>query len=156
MKTCYNCGIKKNFSEFNNYKRNKDGKHHLCKSCKREYDNKYYRNKKGRKQQITKNREINYNNNKDYLLKYLCNNPCVDCGESDPFFLEFDHISGDKKDCVTNLKKHSQKTIIKEIEKCEVRCVRCHKIATAKRAGWYDLYYERIASVTGIGNGLDL
>ena len=156
MKICYHCGLEKNLSEFNNYKRNKDGKHHMCKCCKREYDNRYYKNNKGRKEQVTKNRKCNADNNKRYIIEYLSKHPCVDCGESDPFFLEFDHIKGEKKDCVVNLVKHGRSALIQEIEKCEVRCVKCHKIVTAKRAGWYDSYYERIASVTGIGNGLDL
>ena len=156
MKTCHSCQESKSLSDFNNCKRNKDGKHHLCKTCKREYDKNYYKNKSNRREQITKNRKENYDSNNRYLIEYLSKHPCVDCGESDPFFLEFDHVTGIKKDCVTSLKKHGRKTLLAEIEKCEVRCMKCHKVVTAKRAGWYNSYYEMIASVTGIGNGLDL
>ena len=155
MKQCYNCKQEKKLKEFNNSKRYKDGKNYICKSCKREYDNKYYKNKEGRKEQITSNRKNNLENNKEYIIQYLLNNPCIDCGESNPFFLEFDHTK-DKRDNVSALRNHGLDTLKKEIDKCEIRCVKCHKIKTAKRAGWYDSYQEKVAKLSGIGNAPDL
>lgn len=147
MKKCTVCKKSKSLDQFNNRKKNKDGKNNKCKSCKRAYDNKYYAEKSIRREQIKKGRKNSYEQNKDFLIQYLLNNPCVDCGENDPFFLEFDHVSGDKKDCVTNLTKYGKPTLIREIKKCEVRCIKCHRIATAKRAGWYDSYNNRVATL---------
>ena len=91
MKQCCKCKKNKELSEFGRMKKSSDGLHYRCKDCKREYDSKYYRTKEGRKEQITKNRSVQKEIIKDYLIVHLISNPCVDCGESDPFFLEFDH-----------------------------------------------------------------
>lgn len=61
---------------------------------------------------------------------------CVDCGyDKYAVALQFDHISEDKKGSVSNLIRsdYSWKTILKEIEKCEVRCSNCHAVVTARR-----------------------
>lgn len=59
----------------------------------------------------------------DFLWNYLLVHPCVDCGESDPIVLEFDHVLGKDKTINTGL---SITAIEKELEKCEVRCANCH------------------------------
>tara|TARA_R110000824_G_scaffold78261_1_gene197681 strand:+ start:72 stop:434 length:363 start_codon:yes stop_codon:yes gene_type:complete len=60
---------------------------------------------------------------------------CVDCGESNPIVLEFDHVRGKKKMCVSNMisQSYSFKTIQEEIDKCEVRCANCHRVITHER-----------------------
>jgi transposase-like protein len=73
-----------------------------------------------------------------HLYAVLLRSPCVDCGESDPLVLEFDHLR-DKRNAVTRLAWHgcSLATIDAEIAKCEIRCANCHRRATAARAGHY-------------------
>ena len=60
---------------------------------------------------------------------------CVDCGESDPIVLEFDHVRGKKvkniADMVNN--SYSIETIKNEIRKCDVRCANCHRRKTHER-----------------------
>jgi hypothetical protein len=93
------------------------------------------------------------NRNKDYLIQskehqrllkiekrnhvtnYLSKHPCVDCGETDPIVLEFDHVSGKKKNNVSNLvnQSYSLDLVKAEIEKCVVRCANCHRRITYKR-----------------------
>ena len=70
--------------------------------------------------------------NRDYIEAYLLAHPCVDCGETDPVVLEFDHVRGAKKREVTAMgwRRCAIKTIQAEIDKCEVRCANCHKRAT--------------------------
>lgn len=155
MKQCCKCKQIKKLSDFGKMKKAKDGLHYRCKDCKRDYDNKYYKTKEGRKEQITNGRNIQKRIIKDYLVKHLMSNPCVDCGESDPFFLEFDHIRG-KDYLVSRMYTYSIKTVQKEIDKCEVRCLKCHKIMTAKRAGWYNKYRERAYNIRNYGSSLPL
>jgi hypothetical protein len=52
--------------------------------------------------------------------------------------LEFDH-RGNKVKNVSEMLGSSCTwgTILKEINKCDVRCSNCHKIKTAKDFGWY-------------------
>jgi len=54
--------------------------------------------------------------------KYLLNHPCVDCGESDPVVLTFDHRDQSKKKCRIN----SLHSLRYEAKKCDVRCANCH------------------------------
>jgi hypothetical protein len=75
------------------------------------------------------------------LYSYLLLHPCVDCGETDPVVLEFDHLPEFEK--VREIGKMitggtwSWATILKEIEKCEVVCANDHRRRTSSRAGFY-------------------
>jgi hypothetical protein len=73
--------------------------------------------------------------------EYLRVHPCVDCGESDPLVLEFDHKDGvDKLETIAFLRaRGSRDELVAEIEKCEVRCSNCHQRRTAKQFGWTKL-----------------
>jgi hypothetical protein len=74
----------------------------------------------------------------------LLTHPCVDCGESDPVVLEFDHVIGEKKHNIAYLVRSGRnwRSITKEIQKCEVRCANCHRRATARRDGnWKKLIW---------------
>ena len=72
---------------------------------------------------------------------------CVDCGYNEhAIALQFDHVRGIKKSNVSDLirRDYSWKTILKEIEKCEVRCSNCHAVMTAHRK----LSYRESATLT--------
>jgi hypothetical protein len=49
---------------------------------------------------------------------------CVECGETDPLVLQFDHVRGVKSRNVTPTM--SLDDLREEIEKCDVRCANCH------------------------------
>lgn len=74
---------------------------------------------------------------RDALLEYLRTHPCVDCGESDPVVLDFDHVRGVKVFNISNAVRQccSVETLLGEIAKCEVRCANCHRRRTAKVLG---------------------
>ncbi len=67
------------------------------------------------------------------LLAHLTGKACIDCGETDPIVLDFDH-----KDPALKFKSissmlsghYSWKTILSEIEKCDIRCANCHRRKT--------------------------
>lgn len=65
---------------------------------------------------------------------------CADCGyDKHPEALQFDHISDDKKDNVSDLIRsdYAWSTILTEINKCEIRCANCHAVMTAHRKRAY-------------------
>ena len=72
---------------------------------------------------------------KEYIDAIKSISECIDCGESNPLVLDFDHVRGNKKMCISNMVRNSYsiETIQKEIEKCEIRCSNCHRIVTHKR-----------------------
>ena len=84
-----------------------------------------------------KNREDLYKSQKIYRVKvreklfdYLSKEKCIDCGEKDPIVLDFDHIDKDNKfKTISQMLcgHYSFETILKEIEKCEIRCANCHR-----------------------------
>ena len=67
------------------------------------------------------------------LVDYFATHPCVDCGETDPVVLEFDHLRDKSFSIGAKLTNHSWDAIVAEIEKCEVVCGNCHKRRTARR-----------------------
>ena len=77
--------------------------------------------------------------NAQHLWDYLLEHPCVDCGETDPVVLAFDHVRGEKVGALSNMSRR-QFSIAKldaEIAKCEVRCANCHARKTAREQGWH-------------------
>jgi len=117
------------------------------------------------------NREVYYSRNKRCkekrriaLLRYLMDHPCVDCGETDPVLLDFDHR--DRKEKAGNISEmHHHGTawesITTEIKKCEVRCVKCHRKKTAQENGWQEVvnkffrtYRDEKAAPPGLAMGV--
>jgi hypothetical protein len=86
--------------------------------------------------------------NRDFIREYLLGHPCVDCGETNPALLEFDHVR-DKFKEVSKLVTWSVslETLAAEIAKCEVRCVNCHLRRTAQQLGWRKAREAPVADV---------
>ena len=74
-----------------------------------------------------------------YLLAYFREHPCADCGETDAVVLEFDHLRDKRFNIGAALPYRNWKSILEEIEKCEVVCANCHRRRTARRRGWLRL-----------------
>jgi hypothetical protein len=74
--------------------------------------------------------------NREIVREHLSQHPCVDCGNGDVRVLDFDHVRGIKRGNMCDLVRGSfgVQTIMREIEKCEIRCANCHRIKT--RAAW--------------------
>jgi hypothetical protein len=70
--------------------------------------------------------------------QYLRSHPCVDCGESDPVVLDFDHRDGvEKIETISVLRARGRREqLFAEIAKCDVRCSNCHSRRTAMQFGW--------------------
>lgn len=140
MKTCTTCKKSKETSEFSVNKRMKDGLSNYCKQCLSEYRAKRYQeNKDEVLAGVSAQHEKHRNRNRDFIVSFLKENPCVDCGESDIVVLEFDHVRGEKIRGIGYMVSNafSLKKIKEEILKCEVRCANCHRRMTAARGNWY-------------------
>jgi len=70
-----------------------------------------------------------------YLIQFFAAHPCVDCGETDPVVLEFDHLRDKAFAIGPALSQKNWNSILEEIEKCEVVCANCHRRRTARRRG---------------------
>jgi len=83
-------------------------------------------------------RRIRRENIKRKMMDFYRDNPCVDCGESDPRVLDFDHINNKKHNVSTLLRKeYSWESILEEASKCEVRCANCHRKKTSIQQNHY-------------------
>ena len=74
-----------------------------------------------------------------FTWNYLKDHPCVDCAETDPLVLDFDHVRNKKVCSISNAVRNgwSITRLLTEIKKCVVRCANCHRRKTAKQLGWY-------------------
>jgi hypothetical protein len=83
---------------------------------------------------MTRYRKRNQNQFRDYLV---CK-ACVDCGESDLMVLEFDHVRGVKTGNISEMVNGgiAWERIMREIEKCEIRCANCHRRKTGHQFKW--------------------
>ena len=70
-----------------------------------------------------------------YLIDYFAVHPCVDCGETDPVVLEFDHLRDKRFNIGSALAYRNWASIVAEMEKCEVVCANCHRRRTFTRIG---------------------
>ena len=71
-----------------------------------------------------------------YLIEFFRERPCVDCGETDPLVLEFDHIGHESFSISVGIRGHKWQSVLDEIERCDVVCANCHRRRTALRAGF--------------------
>lgn len=141
MKNCIKCNLSKPLSEFHKLKRNKDGHDNKCKECKSLYDKTYYEKRYTNIDNAQKRRDLKHSinmRNRRFIYNYLVTHPCINCGESDPIVLEFDHLDGaDKKFNISEAHERSLDSIKNEISKCRILCANCHRRRTAIQAGWY-------------------
>jgi len=142
MKTqvCNHCGEEKSIEEFNWRWKLRRIRQPTCRDCQSKQKKKWYK-KHGDKhrKQVYKNRDRYRREGREFILEYLETHPCVDCGESDPAVLEFDHVRGKKKHNISSMLKdaYSVSRIKEEIAKCVVRCANCHIRKTRKERGWW-------------------
>ena len=127
MKVCSRCKVELSAER----------KHSYCKPCAAAYDRVRYaaldgaeRERKRRNKAKIIEFSIELNN------QYKLSRGCVDCGYSKrAVALQFDHVDDNKEFNVSDGLRRglSLATIIKEMEKCEVRCANCHAEVTEDR-----------------------
>lgn len=136
---CGSCGTLKPSNEFSFRNRILRIRHTSCKECNKKFKRAFYeRHLESYKKRSARDKVESIRRNRERLREYLTSHPCVDCGESDPVVLHFDHIH-DKHRGISQLVIDgvSWDKIEREIGKCEVRCANCHRKKTAREKGWY-------------------
>lgn len=147
-KTCSQCHKNKPITDFYqlSYGRGPESKCKICSKLRskkyaskhRDKYNKYNRDYYVRnKEKISIQKQQYWNTKRRIVLEHLQSHPCTDCGNSDIRVLEFDHIRGQKRNGIAEMKGYSVKALIKEIAKCEVVCANCHRIRTETRNPTY-------------------
>lgn len=137
---CSRCSQLKPTSEFSKRPNRRRGYHSFCKQCFREYKREWqaeeYKDpirKARRLKHSQENKKRNHIRKMHWILDYLKIHPCIDCGETDPIVLEFDH-QRDKTEGVCSMVHQNcgLERVKEEIQKCVVRCANCHRRKTAK------------------------
>ena len=142
MLKCKKCEIEKLEVDF--YFRNKkeNKRHSVCKVCSEQNRKSKEHYEQYKDEYIARNRirqERLLNENRQNLSNYVSDKACVDCGESDPIVLEFDHLKPEEKKYGISkmMCDYKWSQILDEINKCELVCANCHKRRTAKQFGWW-------------------
>ena len=134
MRRCGRCGQEKPFDEFAWRRREKGERHNYCRACHAEYRREHYLANRAKYIERAQQRKTElWAERTELLLEYFVEHPCVDCGETDPVVLEFDHLRDKEFNIGSKLANYSWSAILAEIEKCEVVCGNCHKRRTAGR-----------------------
>jgi hypothetical protein len=136
-KRCSKCGEEHDISKYT-WSIRGIKRHSKCPKCRSEERIDYYNRHKEEElsykypRQVRKREEA-----RAYIFNYLKQHPCVDCGETDPLVLSFDHVRGTKKMNVSQMvnQGYSLEIIQTEVDKCEVRCMNCHTRIEKKRRG---------------------
>ena len=133
MKECSACH--RSDVEFHKNSHKQDGLQNICKECKKVKGAAYFQDTKGHHKALNKERKRKI---QQWILDYLKEHSCIDCGEKDPIVLEFDHRSDKVMEISKMIKMgYSITKIEEEVVKCDVRCANCHRRKTAKDFGWY-------------------
>jgi len=133
---CYRCREHKPTAEFA-WRREAEGQHDsFCRACRSAYGKEHYAAHHQRyiDRAALQKRELRLERTA-LLIEYFEIHPCMDCGETDPVVLEFDHLHDKAFNIGTHLVQRKWQTILDEIAKCEVVCANCHRRRTARRCG---------------------
>jgi hypothetical protein len=136
---CSACGADKTATEFSYADERLGVLNAYCRICHAEYRRAHYlANKSDYVRRAIAQMKARREVNRRGVLHYLSMHPCVDCGIADPVVLEFDHR--DPKHKLTEVSRlivnKRWTRVLAEIEKCDVRCINCHRRRTARQFHW--------------------
>jgi hypothetical protein len=137
MAKCSRCKEEKPDEEFAWRRRKLRKRDTYCRPCRSAYHREHYLANKQRYIASARQRKVALVEERmQYLVAYFLEHPCIDCGESDPIVLEFDHLRDKKFGISDGLQSRRWQDVLDEIAKCEVVCANCHRRRTAKRGGF--------------------
>ena len=136
MKRCSMCGQTKPFDDFMWNRKSTGKRDSYCRPCRSVYKQAHY---PATSSATSTTHEL-------CVRLSLCRgrhgcplsgtHPCVDCGETDPVVLEFDHLREKLFDIGRGIRDKNWDLLLAEIAKCEVVCANCHRRRTARRGGF--------------------
>ncbi len=145
MKNCNKCKLDKADEDFA-FRNKKEGTlQPYCRKCRKDIDATIWETSEGFRQRKLENQAKNRLRNRQFVYEWLLEHPCVDCGETDPVVLDFDHQKDKIKGVAKMLASASLEIIIAEIAKCVVRCANCHRRKTAKEFGYFRFLQQDVA-----------
>lgn len=139
-KICTKCRQSKDLNQFWFKNKAKNIRRSECHSCVLIYQKEHYARSSARRAKINSANTVNIERNRQFVFNYLKLHPCIDCRESDPRVLEFDHRDRNLKIRPISamvIRGSGIKTIELEILKCDVRCANCHRRRTALQMNWW-------------------
>ena len=117
-------------------RKEKGQRHNYCRPCHAEYHREHYlANRQRYIDQAAVQKQVLRLERTRYLIEYFKTHPCLDCGETDPVVLEFDHVRDKSFEITAKLITYRWQRILDEMAKCEVVCANCHRRRTARRRG---------------------
>ena len=140
MRTCTKCFLQKPIEEFPWTYKSLGLRHTVCKECVAKKSNEwYYKNREWHMQNVQEHKVADRERARRFVIEYLSSHPCVDCGETDPVVLEFDHVRGTKTKDISTLIRNgvTLARLQEEISLCEIRCSNCHRRKTARERGYF-------------------
>jgi hypothetical protein len=129
MKRCTKCDELKPFELYHKSTKFKDGLFNWCKNCRKEYDAARY-NRLGPKDWKRTRSDSGRIARRKWFLKFKHTLSCQACPETHHACLDFHHRNpSEKVDSISSMivRGLSIKTILLEIEKCDVLCSNCHR-----------------------------
>jgi hypothetical protein len=137
VRRCGRCGEEKPFEEFAWRRKARGQRDNYCRPCRTAYKHEHYSKNRQRYIDSARRRTDRIVAERTArLVAFLREHPCVDCGETDPEVLEFDH-RGDKKFGISRgLRERPWEEVLEEMAKCEVVCANCHRRRTNRRGGF--------------------
>jgi hypothetical protein len=128
---------RKTRGEFAWRRKARDQRDNYCRPCRAAYKHAHYAaNRQRYIDAAGRRRESLVDERTRFIVAYLREHPCVDCGERDPIVLEFDHLRDKLFGVAAGLRERSWQSVLREMAKCEVVCANCHRRRTAKRGGF--------------------
>ncbi|SRR6266542_2329354 len=138
-RVCRVCAQSKPLTDFPFRSLAKQTRQWICLACQRTYTKTWYgRNQQRHIANAAKSRSKARKRTRAKVQAFRI--ACVDCGETNPLLLDFDHLR-DKRANVSQLVQSglSWSRIKAEIDKCVIRCANCHARKTARELGSYRL-----------------
>lgn len=134
---CARCQQPKSLSEFAWRRRARGQLDNYCRVCRAAYKRQHYAaNRERYIAKASRRKRAVVAARTAELITYFKDHACVDCDESDPLVLEFDHLEDKRFGIAQGLRDRNWQAVLTEIGKCDVVCANCHRRRTARRAGF--------------------